>query len=60
MEFLIFSNKFTSYKEVPKNLKRFKQLISILTTWDFENNNPNKPLRPTVTRFINSDNKMEK
>ena len=58
---LIFSNKFTSYKEVPKKFKKdLNNWISILTTWDFENNNPNKPLRPTVTRFINSDNKMEK
>ena len=25
----------------------------------FKNNNPNKPLRPTVTRFINSNNQIE-
>ena len=58
---LIFSNKFNSYKKVPKKFKKdLNNWISILTTWDFENNNPDKPLRPTVTRFINSNNQIEK
>ena len=57
---LVFSNKFTSYKKVPKKFKKdLDSWISILTSWDFENNNPNKPLRPTVTRFINSNNQIE-
>ena len=58
---LIFSNKFNSYKKVPKKFKEdLNNWISILTSWDFENNNPDKPLRPTVTRFINSNNQIEK
>lgn len=57
---LVFSNKFTSYKKVPKKFKKdLNSWISILTSWDFENNNPNKPLRPTITRFINSKNEIK-
>ena len=48
-------------KKVPKKFKKdLNNWISILTTWDFENNNPDKPLRPTVTRFINSNNQIKK
>ena len=58
---LIFSNKFTSYKKVPKKFKEdLNNWISILTSWDFENNNPDKPLRPTVTRFVNLNNQIKK
>ena len=57
---LVFSNKFTSYKKLPKKFKKdLNSWISILTSWDFENNNPYKPLRPTVTRFINLNNQIE-
>tara|TARA_B100001057_G_C22721323_1_gene899822 strand:+ start:352 stop:948 length:597 start_codon:yes stop_codon:yes gene_type:complete len=57
---LIFSNKFISYKKVPKKFKEdLNSWISILTSWDFENNNPNKPLRPTIRRFINSNNEIK-
>ena len=57
---LIISKKFKSFNELPKKFnKDLDKWLSKLTTWDYVNNNGDKPLKPSVIRFINSENKIK-
>ena len=54
---LVISKKFKSFEKLPKKFKKdLDKWLSRLTTWDYVNNNGNKPLKPSVIRFINSEN----
>lgn len=57
---LVISKKFKSFKKLPKKFnKDLNKWLSKLTTWDYVNNNGDKPLKPSVIRFINSENKIK-
>ena len=54
---LVISKKFKSFEKLPKKFKKdLDKWLSRLTTWDYVNNNGDKPLKPSVIRFINSEN----